>query len=318
MEMKRPKQIDPIGENVQLDEAIVAKLPPNCKVLSVTPSGQSLWVTTVKIVVQLQDGQTAEVFKKGATGSAGRDMVKGTFEAEQALYTFVPRYVPKPLAYGTYIGDPGTHFYLCEYVEMYDDHPSPREWAAAVSTLHLNSMGKSPTGQFGFHVQTHLANQMKSIFVQDERDHQLDEELELLKSAYLEKIIPKYLGPLETKGRSIKPCLVHSDLWPGNIKPRASSDELCMFDACAYWGHNEAELAICRNRRYNLGPPCIREYLKRVPISEPKADFDRRNAVYAIKFHALLSVLYSKDTRFRQALKNELKALVEVDQDPKS
>jgi hypothetical protein len=56
-----------------------------------------------------------------------------------------------------------------------------------------------------------------------------------------------------------------------------------------------ADLAICRNPRYKLGPPCIREYLKRVSISEPTADFDTRNAVYAMKFHALLSVLYSRD-----------------------
>jgi protein-ribulosamine 3-kinase len=183
-------------------------------------------------------------------------MVQGTFEAEQALYNFIPGRVPKPLAYGTYAGDPQTHFYICEFVEMYDDLPSPRDWATTVSALHLNSMGKSPTGQFGFHVPTHLANvpvdntwnsswcvfwaqQMKSLFVHDERVHELDEELESLKADFLEKAIPRYLGPLESEGRSIKPCLIHSDLWPGNIKPRTSSDELCMFDACAYWGHNE-------------------------------------------------------------------------------
>ncbi|KAJ5938438.1 hypothetical protein N7466_001572 [Penicillium verhagenii] len=83
-----------------------------------------------------------------------------------------------------------------------------------------------------------------------------------------------------------------------------------MFDACAYWGHNEADLAICRNPRYKLGPPFIREYLKRVSISEPTADFDNRNAVYAMKFHALLSILYFKDGRFRQTLKDELKAVM--------
>lgn len=183
-------------------------------------------------------------------------MMQGTFEAEQALYTFMPNHVPKPVGWGTYTDEPDTHFYLCEFVEMYDDLPSPHDWAATVSELHLNSMGKSPTGQFGFQVPTHLANvpvdntwnstweafwvqQMKSLFDQDEQVHGSDEELRVLKTSYLEMAIPRYLGPLEKEGRSIKPCLIHSDLWPGNIKPKTSSDELCMFDACAFWGHNE-------------------------------------------------------------------------------
>jgi protein-ribulosamine 3-kinase len=72
-----------------------------------------------------------------------------------------------------------------------------------------------------------------------------------------------------------------------------------------------ADLGICRNPRYKLGPPCIREYLKRVPVSEPAADFDGRNAVYAMKYHALLSVMYFKDRRFRQVLIDEMRALVE-------
>lgn len=39
-------------------------LPTNCKVLSVGHGGASLWVTAVKIVVELEDGTTAEFFKK--------------------------------------------------------------------------------------------------------------------------------------------------------------------------------------------------------------------------------------------------------------
>lgn len=47
---------------------MVSELPPNCKVLSVTPSGKSLRVATVRILVQLEDGQTAEFFKKVSYG----------------------------------------------------------------------------------------------------------------------------------------------------------------------------------------------------------------------------------------------------------
>lgn len=72
-----------------------------------------------------------------------------------------------------------------------------------------------------------------------------------------------------------------------------------------------ADLAICRNLRYKLGQPCIDVYLERVPKSEPAADFDARGAVYAIKYHTLLSIMYFKDPRFKQILADELKALLD-------
>jgi hypothetical protein len=97
-----------------------------------------------------------------------------------------------------------------------------------------------------------------------------------------------------------------------------------MFDSCAYWGHHEgkemtksclvkvapdwytqlmtldiADLGICRNPRYRLGKPYIDEYLKHMPVSEPIEDFHARNALYAFKYHVLLSVIYHKDPAFR-------------------
>lgn len=183
--------------------------------------------------------------------------MEGTFEAEKALQSFIPDSVPRPLAWGTNTNDADTHFYLCDFVDMYDDIPSPSAWAERVSTLHLNSMGRSPTGQFGFHVTTHLAKvpinnawnsswqafwaqQMRGLFDQEEKIHKdEDDELDTLKTGFLDNAVPQYLGPLESDGRSIEPCLIHSDLWPGNMKPRSSTDGLCLFDACACWGHNE-------------------------------------------------------------------------------
>ncbi|SPN99772.1 related to antibiotic resistance protein [Cephalotrichum gorgonifer] len=196
----------------------------------------------------------------GAPGIDGERMIRGSFEAEKAIYSFIPDHVPHPIAWGTFADDADTHFYMCDFVDMRDDLPSLRGWAEAVSTLHLNSMGKSPTGQFGFHVTTHLANvpvnnawnpswtafwtqQMEGLFDQEANAHEdRDVELDALKTAFLEVAIPRYLGPLESGARSVKPCLIHSDLWPGNVKPRSATGELCLFDACAYWGHNEADL----------------------------------------------------------------------------
>ncbi|EEP82372.1 conserved hypothetical protein [Uncinocarpus reesii 1704] len=193
-----------------------------------------------------------------------------------------------------------------------------------------NAPGKSPEGKFGFHVTTHLANvpvnntwnasweafwaqQMKSLLDREEDVRGHNDELSALKVAFFENVIPRLLRPLESGGRRIKPCLVHSDLWPGNIQHRAEGSNLCLFDSCAYWGHHEVDLAICRNPRYRLGRDHIDAYARRMPEfpSHPKDEFDDRNALYALKFHVLLSIMYHHEPRYRQIAIDEIRQLVE-------
>lgn len=40
----------------------------------------------------------------------------------------------------------------------------------------------------------------------------IDEEMSRLKTGFLNKVIPRYLRPLESDGRSVEACLIHSDL----------------------------------------------------------------------------------------------------------
>ncbi|MBE3042022.1 hypothetical protein IMZ48_05455 [Candidatus Bathyarchaeota archaeon] len=49
-----------------------------------------------------------------------------------------------------------------------------------------------------------------------------------------------------------------------------------------------------------------------MPVSEPAADFEGRNAVYAMKYHALLSAMYPGDLRFRETLKDELAGVMKT------
>ena len=182
--------------------------------------------------------------------------MEGTFAAETAMYSAIPEHTPKPLAWGTYKSQPDVHFYICDFVDMLDNIPDPRSWGETIARLHQNSMGKSPCGKFGFHVTTHLANvpvantwnkswevfwtqQMRSLFEQEETLRGVDKDFSNLKADLYKNVIPRLLRPLETGGRSVRPCLIHSDLWPGNVKPNAHDDKLCIFDACTYWGHNE-------------------------------------------------------------------------------
>lgn len=65
------------------------------------------------------------------------------------------------------------------------------------------------------------------------------EELNLLASDLLEKVIPRLLRPLETRGRSIRPVLIHGDLQIRNVKTEKDTLQPMFFDAGSFWGHNE-------------------------------------------------------------------------------
>ena len=40
-----------------------------------------------------------------------------------------------------------------------------------------------------------------------------DDDFKTVRDKVLDKAVMRLLRPLETEGRSIKPCLVHGDLW---------------------------------------------------------------------------------------------------------
>ena len=173
---------------------------------------------------------------QGAPGDRGREMMHGTFESEKMMYEFMPKHVPAPIAWGTYKSLPNTHFYISVFRDMVDDLPDVKIFGAITAKLHLDSMGKSPGGKYGFHVATHLANvpndntwcgswekwftNAMRRMLQVEVDSQgPNKELNELADALFMKVIPRLLRPLETGGNEIQPCLIHSDLWPGNVKP---------------------------------------------------------------------------------------------------
>lgn len=183
--------------------------------------------------------------------------MRGTFESEKTVYLFAPNNVPKPVAWGTYEREPDEHFYICDFFDMTDDLPDIQSFCALVARIHLDSMGKST--RYGFPITTHLANigndnswsdswetwyarAMKRMLEEEEKSHGPDEKLAILTAGLFEKVIPRLLRPLETGGRHITPCLIHSDLWPGNVKPDAVTDEPIIFDSCCFWGHNEGSL----------------------------------------------------------------------------
>jgi protein-ribulosamine 3-kinase len=117
----------------------------------------------------------------------------------------------------------------------------------------------SPTGKFGFHIQTYAGNLpqytewedgWESFFTKSMRqalDLEIkakgyDSEFDDLIPILFDTVIPRLLRPLESDGRRVKPSLVHGDLWFANSGIDADSDEPLIFDACCFYAHNECTL----------------------------------------------------------------------------
>lgn len=91
-------------------------------------------------------------------GELGRNLMLGCYESEEQVYAYLPNNVPKPVAHGSYKSDPDVHFFMAEFYEMTDDPPDIRQLSILIAQLHRDSMGKSPTGKYGYHVATYLGN----------------------------------------------------------------------------------------------------------------------------------------------------------------
>ena len=286
-------------------------------VKSTETHGISFWANTGRITVELEDGTPLCFFIKVLSGETGRAMVNSEFESMKAIYRILPSFVPKPIAHGTYQSVPNTHFLLCEFREMLDEMPDPHKFTMSLSELHQTS--KSPTGKFGFHMPTYSGNlpqwteweeSWETFFSQNLRmalDLEIkakgyDPEFDLLVPAIFDKVIPRLLRPLESGGRSVKPSLVHGDLWFANSGLDIDTDNSLIFDACCFYAHNEcrclylclpfkncAEILARPDEFGQWRPVCNKfgnEYLKAyhsfVQISPPEEDYDGRLDLYKL------------------------------------
>ena len=86
----------------------------------------------------------------------------------------------------------------------------------------------------------------------------------------LEKVIPRLLLPLQSDGRTLKPCLIHGDCWDGNTAMDMQTGEAFVFDVCSFYGHNEYDTGNWRAPRHRLSNKAyIKNYKLNYPVSEP-------------------------------------------------
>lgn len=246
-------------------------------------------------------------------------MVHSEFECMSAIYDVTPDFVPRPVAWGTYQSMPETYFFLCEFRDFGGDMPDPEDFTSRLAKLHQQSL--SPNGKFGFHITTYAGNlpQMvewesswETFFAKSLRQalnleikaKGPDPELDALLPIIFDKVIPRLLRPLETNGRSIKPSLVHGDLWFANSGLDNETGNSIIFDACCFYAHNECKtvdmklLKLKRRANYQgewidefgqWRPACNRfdekylaAYQKHIDKSAPEEDYDGRVDLYKL------------------------------------
>jgi protein-ribulosamine 3-kinase len=248
-------------------------------------------------------------------------MMEGEFNSMSAIYSVLPSFVPRPIAWGKFQkSPPETFFFLCDFLEMDRELPDPADFCARLAELHRSS--SSPNGQFGFHVKTchgkivqhndwddnwssYFTKLLENFYqvelsILEERGVSRWPEHEQAFKQMCEHAIPQILGPLQENGRTLKPCLVHGDLWEENTSTNLATGESIVFDASAMYAHNEYELGTWRPEHYRFGRPYFRQYLRNIPPSEPVDQWDDRIRLYSIKFNIAVVIGWAGSQGIRE------------------
>lgn len=175
--------------------------------------------------------------------------------------------VPEPIGHGTFSTNSDTHFILIEFLNLHDGLPSEEKFCRQLAELHRKSMEHSPNGKFGSHLtirngtvqqdttnywETFYTRLLKQAFTFDEEAHRPCSEYSELLPLIYDKVRPRWLRPLETKGRTIRPALIHGDLRGGNVALQAHTAQPYIFDSSAVYAHNEYDLHMWRGERFKI------------------------------------------------------------------
>ena len=233
--------------------------------------------------------------------------MEGEYRGMSEINNAVSGLAPKPYGRGRlrHAFRP-TYFFVCEFVNFSDALPDPVKLGARLAELHKTSV--SPTGKFGFYVATYdgklpqitdwdsswtsvFGRLLAGIARLDASTNGSWNEPDTAVDRTLSQVLPRLLGVLESGGRSIKPCLIHGDLWEGNIGTESETGNIYIFDAAPYYAHNEMELGIWRTEHHRMqNKAYVREYLRNFEPSEPFDEFDDRNRLYRVKTQLMYSV----------------------------
>ncbi|KAL8698399.1 MAG: hypothetical protein Q9224_001870 [Gallowayella concinna] len=310
-----------LGNNFIVDPTVLDSLPiPGTELITAFNYGMSLWGRTAKLVCRLPTGGHINYFLKvTAFDEVGKVMTEGEFESLKEMHVTSPVFVPKPFAWGRYgRSQPETYFLLAEFRNVGEQPPDPVKFTARLAELHRTS--RSPTGKFGFHTTTCHAfltqitdcwdeswsrlfqRQLAHMVFMDQERNGKWQDFQAVCDLTLENVVPRLLEPLQSEGRSIKPCLIHGDLWDENTATDMDTGEPFVFDAGSMYAHNEYEIGNWRAPRHRLSDQSyIRNYKRNFPISEPEEEWDARNLLYSLRYDLATFIHYPR-SNLRQSV----------------
>lgn len=245
------------------------------------------------------------------------------------LYNTAPKITPKPHGWGRVLSEPCLYFYICDFIPLTHAMPEPIKLAKVIADLHKTSV--SPTGKFGFHLPTYdgwqpqevgqwddswtscFSRLLKGLWELDAKMNGHWAELDIAMENTLAKVIPRLIGILEREGRSIKPCLIHGDLWESNIGTDSRNGNIYIFDAAAYYAHNEMEIGIWRVDHHKMmeNEGYRQEYAEQFKKSEPADEWDDRLKLYGVKTKLMYSAGVPNGADVRQKALDDLQDLIE-------
>ncbi|XP_027906372.1 protein-ribulosamine 3-kinase, chloroplastic-like isoform X3 [Vigna unguiculata] len=182
-----------------------------------------------------------------------RSIGPSMFEAEAlglgAMYETGTICVPKPYKFGPL--PTGGSFIIMEFIQFGASRGYQSELGRKLAEMH--KAGKSSKG-YGFDVDNTIGstpqiNTWSSDWVQFYGEHRLGYQLKLLLDRFGDRTIyEKGQRLVKSIGRlfanvEIEPCLLHGDLWSGNISSNKNGEPVILDPAC-YYGHSEAEFGM--------------------------------------------------------------------------
>ncbi|KAM4094548.1 hypothetical protein ACB094_06G203700 [Castanea mollissima] len=181
--------------------------------------------------------------------SIGPSMFEGEALGLGAMYETGSIRVPKPFKVGPL--PTGGSYIIMEFIEFGPSRGNQSVLGRKLAEMH--KAGKSEKG-FGFDVNNTIGstpqmNTWSSDWSQFYGEHRLVYQLKLALDQYGDSTIyekgqrlVKSMGPL-FDNVVIEPCLLHGDLWSGNISSDKNGEPVILDPAC-YYGHNEAEFGM--------------------------------------------------------------------------
>ncbi|KAK3934345.1 Fructosamine kinase-domain-containing protein [Diplogelasinospora grovesii] len=287
----------PFAGDFHVDDNVLAKFPEGTTIVSAHHFGTSAWTVTARLHLKLPHGPEERYFLKSAPEEHGRTLMEGEFNAMTELHKWASDLVPKPHSWGKYaVENPEAYFFLSQYIEMSDRMPDPSQLCTKLARLHRQS--QSPTGHFGFHVTTcqgrvpqsvswepswtaFFIKLLKHVIDMDFRLNGYWKDLDTLEKRLIEHVIPRLLNALVEDGRTIKPSLIHADLWEGNTGTAFDNGNIYIFDSAAFYAHHEMEVGNWRCFYNNISKRLYtRTYLQHNGPSEPEDDI-YYNTIYS-------------------------------------